>query len=67
MTDIVRVLRIIEYVGPRDLVEQQILGSIHGTKIFGPKNSMRITVTTLGNFPDILDAVEVDEYRDTVE
>lgn len=67
MTDIIRVLRIIEYVGPRDLVENQIIRSIHGSKFYGPKGECRITVTTLGNFPDILDAVEVDEYRDTVE
>ena len=30
--DIVRVLRVIEYVGPRDLIEKQIEHSIHGTK-----------------------------------
>ena len=53
--DIVRVLRIIEYVGPRDQVEHQILKSLHGEKTFGPSGKeITIRVTTLGTFPEIL-------------
>lgn len=50
--DIIRVLRIIEYVGPRDLVEEQIKQSVHGTKIV--RDRIAITATTLGTFPEIL-------------
>lgn len=49
--DIVRVLRVIEYVGPRAQVEQQVKQSIHGEKIIG---KMSIRVATLGAYPDIL-------------
>lgn len=50
--DTIRVLRIIEYIGPRDLVEEQIKRSIHGTKNWG--NGITINVATLGTFPEIL-------------
>lgn len=58
MEDTVRVLRIIEYVGPRSLVEEQIKKSIHGTRVFflgrNVGSEMAITATTLGEFPEIL-------------
>jgi hypothetical protein len=58
--DIVRVLRIIEYVGPRDQVEETIARSIHGT-LETPRGSrsldtprMKITAVTIGDYPEIL-------------
>lgn len=59
--DIVRVLRIIEYVGPRSWVEKQLAGSITGTKTFVP--GTQIHVATIGEFPEILGKV-VKEARD---
>lgn len=54
--DIIRVLRIVEYVGPRDLVEAQVARSIHGTREFGTREfrSVRISAATIGTFPEIL-------------
>jgi hypothetical protein len=52
MSDIVRVLRIVEYVGERSAVEQQVARSIHGTRVPG---AVAISVTTLGEFPVGLD------------
>jgi hypothetical protein len=63
-TDIVRVLRLVEYEGPRDLVEKQIENSIHGTRygIVGrglgggwPRPAVRITAVTLEEFPQVLE------------
>jgi hypothetical protein len=57
--DRVRVLRLIEYIGPRSLVEHVLNTSFHGTKKFG---SLMINVATIGTFPEILDtALEVEE------
>lgn len=56
--DIVRVLRVIEYVGPRDIVEAQVAKSIHGTREFGPSGQCRISAATIGTFPEILKKVE---------
>ncbi len=50
--DIVRVLRIIEYVGPRKWVERTIAGSIHGTKELG--FGQQIKAVTIGAYPEIL-------------
>lgn len=50
--DTVRVLRIIEYIGPRDQVEIQVRGSIHGERKF---RDTTIRGTTLGIYPDIMD------------
>jgi hypothetical protein len=50
--DKIRVLRVIEYVGPRDQVEKQIALSIHGDKIV---HDMTIRVATVGVFPEILE------------
>lgn len=49
--DIVRVLRIIEYVGPRNQVEQQVEKSIHGSR---KHNGVTIRAATIGNYPEIL-------------
>lgn len=57
--DRVRVLRLIEYIGPRSLVEKAVERSMHGTKIFG---ELQINVATIGTFPEILDtALKVEE------
>ena len=57
--DIVRVLRIIEYVGPRSWVESTIAGSIHGTKNYG--DTTRINAATIGAYPEILKEIPKDE------
>ncbi len=54
--DIVRVLRVIEYEGPRSWVEEMVRKSIHGEKRL---NSMRevhkiIRAATIGDYPQIL-------------
>src|SRR6266852_4890752 len=51
--DIVRVLRIIRYTGPRSKVEKQIERSMHGTRDCG--NGVLISAATLGTYPDILE------------
>lgn len=50
--DTVRVIRIIEYIGPRDKIEKQIERSVHGTKEWG--NGVIIRAVTLGTFPEIM-------------
>jgi hypothetical protein len=63
--DIVRVLRIIEYVGPRDLVETCLERSIHGTKIIRSNNTgFRIRATTLGEAAEVLSREEALEVVD---
>jgi hypothetical protein len=52
MEDIVRVIRIIEYVGPRNKIEKQVANSLHGEKDFG--NGCKITAVTLGTYPEII-------------
>lgn len=50
--EIVRVLRVIEYVGPRDVVERQVVNSLHGQK--SPQRGLTIKAATLGEFPEVL-------------
>lgn len=52
MTDIVRVLRVIEYVGPRDWVEATVARAVHGEKEVGPGRYIR--AATLDQYPEIL-------------
>lgn len=53
MEDIVRVLRIIEYVGPRSKVEKQVGRSIGpGPTDFG--NGVTIRTAVLGQYPECL-------------
>ena len=56
--DIVRVLRIIEYSGPRDRVEDTVSKSIFGTKDAG--NGLTIKAATIGSYPEILEIREED-------
>lgn len=55
--DIVRVFRVIQYVGDRTWVEKTILGSIHGSKVVPGKGA--IYVSTLQEFPEIISYVPV--------
>ena len=91
--DLVRVLRIVEYIGARSAVEAQIANSIHGEKTYGgvlasnanaPQGypswtttggaggwtsvttsgvsmPVRIRATTLGTFPDLLEAAVLEQ------
>ena len=55
MSDIVRVIRIVQYVGPRESVEKQIAKSIQGSQICGPREGpIVISAITLGIFPETL-------------
>jgi hypothetical protein len=56
MEETVRVLRIIEYVGPRNWVERVVSESIHGTKMIGDDRMIR--AATIGEYPEILDRKE---------
>lgn len=56
--DTIRVLRVIEYTGPRSLVEKQIANSLHGEKRTGPGEQITIRVATLGTFPEILEKAD---------
>ena len=61
-TDIVRVLRLVQYVGPRVLVEEQVHSSIHGTRLVmagrakdtGLTLGVLVTAVTIGEFPETL-------------
>jgi hypothetical protein len=50
--DIIRVLRVIEYIGPRSKVEKQVANSLHGTK--EPGNGVIIRAATIGAYPEVL-------------
>lgn len=56
--DTIRILRVIEYIGPRDLVEEQVKNSIHGTKKIvhsgDGRRGITIRVATVNPFPDIV-------------
>ena len=55
--DTVRVLRIIEYVGPRDEIEKHLEHVVQGTKTFRPTaGQITIRAATIGTFPEILEA-----------
>ena len=51
--DIVRVLRIIEYVGSRERVEETVRQSIQGDKVM---RDLTIRAATIGTYPEILEA-----------
>lgn len=53
----VRVLRVLEYTGPRSKVEDLISRSIHGEKKVGGVGEFEITIraATIGSFPEILE------------
>ena len=54
--DKIRVLRVIEYVGPRDAVERVISTSIHGERrIPSGIGELIIRAATIGIYPEILE------------
>lgn len=61
--EIVRVMRLIIYEGPRSWVEKTISTSIKGTKLIprNPKEHIKITAVTLNEFPEIIKQHEQDE------
>lgn len=56
--DQVRVLRLIEYVGPREWVESTLERSVKGTRHVG-KGTIR--AVTLGDYPEILENLPEDD------
>lgn len=55
MSDIVRVMRLIIYEGPREAVEDIIKRSVHGTRpSYSTGKGVAITATTLNEFPEII-------------
>lgn len=60
----VRVLRVIEYTGPRAKVEQQVSRSLHGTRDHG--NGVATTAVTLHEYPEVLEQAKpeaIDKAR----
>jgi hypothetical protein len=45
-------LRVVEYSGPRDIVEKTVAGSIHGEKHW--PTGLVIRAATIGSYPEIL-------------
>ena len=59
----VRVLRVIEYVGTREWVENTVNKSIHGEKDLGGGNIIR--GSTVGNYPEVIrESTEKDAVLD---
>ena len=59
--DTVRVLRVIEYVGPREDVERIVAQSIHGEKkIDNYRGGLTIRAATVGIYPEILSMEKED-------
>lgn len=58
MEDIIKVLRLYSFEGPRTAVETQVMNSIHGTKNVvdwsGVNNGLKITAITLSPFPEVI-------------
>lgn len=59
--DEIRVIRILEYVGPRNCVEEILMKSIHGAKVIeryssaeGTYGRVTISASTLGLYPEIM-------------
>ena len=52
--DKVRVIRVIEYIGPRDAIEEQLSISIMGDKYLKERDIL-IRTATIGQFPEILE------------
>lgn len=54
--DTVRVLRIVEYVGPREAIEEQVGKSIQGEKTYLHRTGkVTIRAATIGTYPEILE------------
>ena len=57
--DQIRILRVVEYSGPREAVESQVSNSIHGVRVVG--NGVIIKAATIGTFPEVLDQANLVE------
>ena len=63
--DKVRVVRIVQYEGPRSNVERVVAQSIHGTHTFG--QDVYISAATLGTYPEILEKALAEAPIDVSE
>ena len=55
MPDLVRVLRVLEYVGPRDVIEKQLATrSLHNGTHHFRHGQLVVKVATVGDYPEIL-------------
>lgn len=53
MTEIVRVLRVLEYVGPRDQLERVLnQNAVKGTRVFG---EITVREAMVGSWPEVLE------------
>lgn len=57
MSEKIRVLRVIEFTGPRDKVEDQVARSLHGEKRL--PNGVTIRAATVGAYPEMLEDLSV--------
>ncbi len=56
MTEIVRIVRVLEYVGERKAIEDLLKKAVYGTKAFEYKGTpVEIRAATIGTFADLLD------------
>lgn len=63
--EIVRVLRLVQYIGERSWVEKTVERSIHGTRHLGREN--RIIGVTLTEYPEVLQQAEAIPLMDVHE
>lgn len=62
--EIVRVLRVLEYVGERQWVESQVSNSIHGVKkVTGPKGTGEIRAFTVSEFPETVGEMDLTLFE----
>lgn len=68
MSDRVRVLRLVEYEGPREWVEETIGRAIHGRKQIGriDGETVYVTAVTLDEFPRVLEEARTKVVVDVI-
>lgn len=59
--DIVRVLKIVEYVGPRSWIEKTLEHSIQGTINISPSGTIKTAI--IGSYPEILNRPKKGEQN----
>lgn len=63
--DVIRVMRIVEIIGPRSWVEKTVAASVQGTRACG--RGCEIRAATIGAYPDILmPELDVVDERENV-
>lgn len=69
--DTVRVLRILEYTGPRGKVEELVAKSIHGERRISnrhdPSRGIVIRAATIGNYPEVLRGDNETDSEDSLD